>query len=317
VNPIGRLERVDLRIAWQSEASEFTPWLAQDRNLILLSEALGLQLQLDCTEKAVGPYSADIVCRDTEGRVVLIENQLEKTDHGHLGQLFTYAAGVDAVILVWIAKHITEEHRAAVDWLNKISGPDFHFFALEVELWKIGDSAPAPKFNIVCKPNDWSKTLKTRLESDSQTDHQAFRLRFWTAFKEWAEANTSLHLQGPSAQHWMTMSAGRTGMHFSAIISKWNSLQNKYSPELRVQLVLASNQAKQQFDVLKARHEELQKQFDIPLHWDNPEDAKRARVFVQSNLDFMDETKWPECREWLARYLALFQEVFGPELKTV
>jgi hypothetical protein len=318
MNPIGRLQSVDLRIAWQNEATGFTPWLAQEGNLNLLSEALGIPLELERTEKGVGPYSADVVCRESQtGRIVLIENQLEKTDHGHLGQLFTYAAGVDAVILVWIAKQFTEEHRAAVDWLNKISGPEFHFFGLEVELWKIGDSALAPKFSIVCKPNDWSKTLKTRLDDEGQTDHQALRLRFWTAFKEWAEAKKSLHLQSPRPEYWLAMSAGRSGMHFSAIISKWNSFQNKYSPEVRVDLVLTSTQAKEQFALLQARRDEFQKQFDIPLHWDNPETAKRARIYVQAELDFMDEANWPRCNEWLAKYLALFQKVFGPVLHDI
>jgi Domain of unknown function (DUF4268) len=318
MTPIGKLESIDLRVAWQNEATGFTPWLAMEENLALLSETLDLQLELEKAEKDVGPYSADIVCRDIQtDRIVLIENQLEKTDHGHLGQLFTYAAGVDAVILIWIAKKFTEEHRAAVDWLNKISGPDFHFFALEVELWKIGDSPPAPKFNVVCKPNDWSKTLKTRLDDEGQTEHQLLRFRFWTAFKEWAEGHTSLHLHSPSDSHWLNMSAGRSGMQFAAIISKWDSFRNKYSPEIRAELVLTSDKAKKQFASLQLREDEFQKHFDIPLHWDNPETAKRARVFVQANLDFMDEKKWSECNEWLARYLTELQRVFGPVLHDI
>src|SRR5262245_9217077 len=158
--PLGRLERLDLRTAWKSEAGDFTPWLAQKDNIALLSETLGLELELEAQEKNVGPFRADILCKDTATSAwVLIENQLERTDHSHLGQLLTYAAGLEAVTIVWVAQTFTEEHRATLDWLNEITDDRFNFFGLEVELWRIGVSAPAPKFNIVSKPNDWTKQV--------------------------------------------------------------------------------------------------------------------------------------------------------------
>ena len=156
----GRLERVDLRTAWKNEASDFTPLLASDDNIRLLGDTLGLDLEVQQQEAQVGPFRADILCRNTaDNSLVLVENQLERTDHGHLGQLFTYAAGLDAVTVVWIASRFTEEHRAAVDWLNRITHDGFHFFGLEIELRRIGGSKPAPKFNVVAKPNDWSKVV--------------------------------------------------------------------------------------------------------------------------------------------------------------
>jgi hypothetical protein len=158
---LGRLPKAELREAWSSEASDFTPWLAQEENLSLLGEAIGIELELDSQEKEVGPFRADILCKDTAtGNWVLIENQLERTDHSHLGQLLTYAAGLNAVTVVWIAAHFTEEHRATLDWLNERTDEKINLFGLEVELWRIGDSPIAPKFNIISQPNNWSRTVQ-------------------------------------------------------------------------------------------------------------------------------------------------------------
>src|SRR5437867_10700355 len=171
---LGRLQKVNLREAWTSESSDFTPWLAQEGNLQLLGETIGIELELASQEKDVGPFRADILCKDTAtGNWVLIENQLERTDHTHLGQLLTYAAGLQAVTIVWVARSFTEEHRATLDWLNEITDDRFNFFALEIELWRIGDSPVAPKFNVVSKPNDWSKAVAAgaaQVEKESLTE---------------------------------------------------------------------------------------------------------------------------------------------------
>ena len=125
---LSRLERLDLRRAWSTEAGNFTPWLAQPENLSLLGDTIGIALELEAQEKDVGPFSADIPCKDANSdHWVLIENQLKRADHTHLGQLITYAAGLKAVTTVWIAARFTEEHRAAIDWLNQITDGHFNF----------------------------------------------------------------------------------------------------------------------------------------------------------------------------------------------
>ena len=147
---LGRLQKVELREAWTTESGDFTPWLAKEENLSLLGETIGIELELESQEKDVGPFRADILCKDTAtDNWVLIENQLERTDHTHLGQLLTYAAGLNAVTIVWIAERFTAEHRAALDWLNEKTDEKINFFGLEIELWQIGDSPIAPKFNII------------------------------------------------------------------------------------------------------------------------------------------------------------------------
>ena len=157
---LGRLERVELREVWTTEDQDFTPWLAQETNLAVLSETLNMELVTEGIEQGVGPFRADILCQDTQDdSLVLIENQLERTDHTHLGQLLTYAAGLQTVTIIWVAATFTDEHRAALDWLNEITDNRFRFFGLEIELWRIGDSPAAPKFNVVSKPNEWTRSV--------------------------------------------------------------------------------------------------------------------------------------------------------------
>ena len=180
---LGRLTRVDLRDIWISEATDFTPWLARPENLAILAETLGIELELEAQEKAVGPFRADILCKDIGTHDwVLIENQLERTDHTHLGQLLTYASGLQAVTIVWVAANFTEEHRSTLDWLNKITDESFRFFGLEVELWRIGESPAAPNFNIISKPNDWSRSVARAARSidDSElSETRVMQREYW------------------------------------------------------------------------------------------------------------------------------------------
>ena len=157
VIPLGRIASVDLRQAWPDEARNFTPWLADEDNLSLLGSVLGLQLEVEAVEKQVGPFSADILAKEIgSGHWVLIENQIEMTDHAHLGQILTYAAGLDVSTIIWVAREFREQHRAAIDYLNRITDEDHRFFGVKVELLKIGESAFAPSFSVVAKPNNWS-----------------------------------------------------------------------------------------------------------------------------------------------------------------
>src|SRR5262245_41567055 len=210
MNSLGRLERIDLRQIWPSEASGFTPWLAREENLSLLGETLGIDLELEAQERPVGPFRADILCKDIgTDRWVLIENQLERTDHVHLGQLLTYASGLEAVTIIWIAARFTEEHSATLDWLNRITDDSFRFCGSEVELWRIGSSPAAPKFNIVSKPNDWSHSVAHAARAIDDAELSETRL---LQREYWAGLNQALLRAGgpvsgdrkPQPQPWMT-----------------------------------------------------------------------------------------------------------------
>lgn len=221
---LGRLEKTDLRDAWASEPDDFTPWLAKPENLELLGQAIGIELELEAQEKLVGPFRADILCKDiNSNQWVLIENQLERTDHSHLGQLLTYAAGLNAVTIVWIAERFTEEHRAALDWLNAITDESINFFGLEIELWRIADSLMAPKFNAVSKPNNWSKTVSEgtrRLETSAYTKTQQLQLTYWTDLKDLLQQqNSSVHINKSQPQQWWYFALGRADFKLVAFVN--------------------------------------------------------------------------------------------------
>ncbi len=223
---LSRLERVELRNIWLSEATDFTPWLAKKENLDILGETLGIDLELEAQERPVGPFRADILCKDVgTDRWVLIENQLERTDHNHLGQLLTYASGLEAVTIVWIAARFTEEHRSTLDWLNRITDNSFRFFGLEVELWRIGDSPAAPKFNVVSKPNDWSQSVAqaARAIDDAELSETRIMQRSY-----WEGLQGILNRIGgavsgnrrPQPQSWMPYPIGRNSFHLGADMNR-------------------------------------------------------------------------------------------------
>src|SRR5262245_4847212 len=210
--PLGRLEKINLRDYWSREATEFTPWLAEPENIRLLGETLRLDLEVDRTEADVGPFRADILCRDLDSNTsVLIENQLERTDHTHLGQIITYASGLDAARIVWVAPTFTEEHRSALDWLNRVTGEHLHFFGVEVELWRIGNSPAAPRFNVVAKPNDWVKTVREKASGGGASAERATAYRaLWDSLSAYLAQNNATFRIKPTALNWVRVDFGRS-----------------------------------------------------------------------------------------------------------
>ena len=316
-NDLGRLERVSLRQVWASESEHFTPWLAREENLKLLGDAVGIELELETQEKDIGPFRADILCKNTlNDSWVLIENQLERTDHGHLGQLLTYAAGLEAVTIIWVAERFTDEHRAALDWLNEKTDEGVNFFGLEVELWRIGNSSIAPKFNIVSNPNDWTKRVQNAASKGGELSaHKQAQLRFWTAFKEYMEEHSAIRCQKPAPQHWLNSSIGRSGFHLSSIASYWDSTTNTKGSELRVELALDGSHAKEDFAQLEVEKTAIETEIGRPIGWHNPENARSCRIYVQQPADWLNESLWPSQQEWLRRQLELFTKVFQPRIK--
>ena len=157
---LSTLENVDIRNIWENETTDFTPWLAQSDNIDHIGEAIGIDLTVEEKEKPVGPYRADIFCKDEGENPVLIENQLESTDHKHLGQLLTYASGLDAVTIIWVASEFSDEHRATLDWLNEHTAQGINFFGIVIEVKK-GNGHHYPVFNVVSQPNNWSKSINS------------------------------------------------------------------------------------------------------------------------------------------------------------
>ena len=308
----GAIERKPLRDFWSNETDDFTPWLAEDDNLRLLSSAIGLELELVGTEVPVGLYSADIVCRDLDDkRNVVIENQLERTDHRHLGQLLTYAAGLgDVHTVVWIASRFTDEHRAALDWLNRSTAEDVRFFGIEVEVWQIGDSLPAPRFTLVPEPNDWSKS-KPQV---GPTAGQETQLAYWTAFSETGAdvPGTDRYDRKPGRQNWMSFGIGRSGVELLAVAARGDPAGLLPDHHIRVELVFYGDAAEARYEQIGAQRGEIDSGLGISPTWVNPESGWRPRIYVSKAADVDDRDDWPNQHRWLLKWLQKFDDVFRP-----
>ena len=184
---LDQLNRIDLRKVWPNEARDFTKWLSVESNLNMLGNAIGIELELVETESSVGSFNVDIYAQESgTGRKVVIENQLEDTNHDHLGKVITYAAGKGAEVVIWVVARARDEHRQAIEWLNQHTDSSFGFFLVEIELWSIGDSLPAPRFNVVEQPNEWTKTIKL---SECLSETERTKLSYWTKYREVAQAS--------------------------------------------------------------------------------------------------------------------------------
>lgn len=315
--PLGRLAKVELRDIWASEATSFTPWLAREENIAVLAETLGLELELEAQEKAVGPFRADILCKELGSNSwVLIENQLERTDHCHLGQLLTYASGLEAVTIVWIAARFTEEHRSTLDWLNKITDDTFRFFGLEVELWRIGDSPAAPKFNVVSKPNDWSRSVAQAARAIDESELSETRV---TQREYWEQFHFELDRQkGPIAgnrkaqpQSWMTYPVGRSGFMVSGVMVRPKK-------QVRAELYISNEHAKSYFFLLREQSEAVERELGYPLYWDELPSGRDTRISITlDNVDPENRADWPRQHAWLAKHVNDLRRVFETRVRSL
>ena len=313
---LGRLERVDLRRVWESEAQDFTPWLAKEENLSVLANTLRMELELESQETNVGPFRADILCRNADGGSwVLIENQLERTDHRHLGQLLTYAAGLHAVTVCWIAESFTDEHRATLDWLNEITDDRFQFFGLEVELWRIGDSQAAPKFNVVSKPNDWSRSVTemARPDRDGGTPKKRVQVAFWSALKKRLDEQRSpIKSKKPQPQGWIQFSLGRAEFGLEATLQsteKWIS----------VHLFMTGPDATEHFFLLERQRGEIQDELGLgELEWRELQGKKSSQVRLRrQDTDPMNQEDWSNQINWMVSTLEAFDRTFRPRIRVL
>ena len=314
---LGRLERVELRGIWVNEATEFTPWLAKPENLTILGSTLGMDLELEAQERAVGPFRADILCKDIGSEHwVLIENQLERTDHGHLGQLLTYAAGLDAVTIIWIAANFMEEHRATLDWLNRITDDSFRFFGLEVELWRIDNSPPAPKFNIVSKPNDWSHSVAQAARSidDSElSETRTLQKNYWTGLNSTLDTAQGpvIGNRQPWPRSWIAYPVGRSGFRVAAVMLRSRS-------QVRAELYVSGVEAKAYFSLLKLQKQEIEQQLGFSLEWDELPTRRDCRIATYlDNADPEDQADWPRQHDWLAKRLNELHRVFANRIRAL
>lgn len=309
---LGKLEQVDPRLLWASEPAHFTPWLAS--NLPTLGEALDLQLELVKAESSVGPFACDIEARDINtGRKVIIENQLESTDHTHLGQLLTYAAGLDATVIVWISPLIREQHRQAIDFLNRHTTEGLDFFAVGLEVVKIGTSLPAVVFRLVASPNAWAKTVAaTGQPAVTSSRMMAYQEFFQGVIDELRTVHHFTNARAGQPQSWYSFSSGIKGFLYSTSFTA--------KGDLRAELYIDVGDARNKliFDFLYKMKDQLEHSMGESLSWERLEKRRASRISaVRQNTTIEDvSTHGLEIQKWVIDQLLLLKKVLGPHLKS-
>lgn len=285
---IGKLKEVDIRDLWKHEQYDFSAWLAEKENIESLNEVLGLTLTDISKEEYVGSFRCDLFAKDeSTGTKVIIENQLEPSNFEHLGKIITYASGLDAKVIVWIVKQAREEHKSAIEWLNNNTNSDINFFLIELHAYKIGDSKPAPQFQIVEKPNDFIKFSKNKTNSDSLNKSQSERLEFWNRFNDkLIEKGKPFNVRKATTDHWYDIAIGTSEAHIAI------DLVNKDS---MIVIELYINDNKEIFDKLYENREEIEEKFGHKLIWDKLENKKASRIkYYIKGLNFDNHSNYDE-----------------------
>lgn len=295
---------MNLRDGWAHEAFDFTQWLVEPDNLQMLSDVIGIEIAPIEAEAQTGRYSVDILAEEENtGNKLVIENQLERTDHDHLGKLVTYASGLNAEYVVWIVKEANEEHRQALEWLNDKTGNDLNFFLLRLELWKIDHSKPAVKFNMVVKPNEWTKTLREQTQSKELTDTKLMQLDFWQQFKSYCkDQNSSVGSRKALPQHWYNVSIGDSGAKVALTV-------NTRDQALGCELYIKDD--KGWFDNLYEEKEDIEEKIGSSLDWQRLDDKIASRIKLAKSFNFEDHDQWTDYFKWLKEQAQQFKQVFG------
>jgi hypothetical protein len=310
---LGNLKRVNVREQWPHEASDFTPWLADEENLNLLGEAIGIELEVEAVEVAVGPYSADILARDSSnGDFVVIENQLAKTDHDHLGKSITYAAGLNASAVIWVASEFTDEHRKALDWLNANSTEDISFIGINVELWQINDSPPAVHFNVVSRPAEFGRKVTLAKSTAPLSDTKILQKEWWTDFrKKLIDARVVSRAPQAGARHWYNVALGRSGYHLSNAV---NTNTNRIMVRVYMQHTYRAALA---LELLLEQRGEIENEIGEQLTWDPNPDARDKVITISKNVELDRRDRWPEYLDWMVDMTSKFRNAFSQRLRAL
>ena len=292
---LGKLEKIELREVWKHEALDFTRWLARKENIALLSKEIGIDIEVIETEMSVGRYNVDIYAKDTESnKKIVIENQLENTNHDHLGKMLVYAAGLDADIAIWIVKDVNEEHRQAVEWLNDNSFEKINIFLVKVELWKIDNSPIAPKFQVICEPNNWAKVLKQQ-SKENVSDLELKQMEYWQGFVDYAKSKDKTYIsQRPSIYNWYVIRIGSSDYKIKLVHSANSDM-------IRCQLEIFNDELYKKLEQYRA---EIDNKIN-GLEWEYLEDRKVNRI--SCNNSSKDNAS---SYVWLLDMVDRFKEVF-------
>ncbi len=303
---LGKIKEVDIREVWKHEQYDFSKWLASEENISELGDTLNLSLTDVQTEQFVGSYRCDIICKDdVTGKSVLIENQLEQTNHDHLGKIITYASGLNASVVVWIVAEAREEHASAIEWLNKHTDDDVAFFLIEIHAYKIGDSDPAPMFKIIEQPNDFARSVKAAATKGELSDAQIKRQEFWTQFNDVLDSRGKpFNKRKATTDHWYAIGIGSSRCYISI------DLVNKQHM-MRVGFWIPND--KELFDSLLANKDAIEQSIGQKLDWDRLE-GKKACVICATipGLNFNKQDNYPELMNKAIDMVLAFRAAFKP-----
>ena len=301
---IGKLEEVDIRELWKHEQYDFSEWLSKKENIENLNDILGLTLVDISKETYVGSYRCDLFAKDeTTGIKVIIENQLEMSNHDHLGKIITYASGLDAKVVVWIVKEAREEHRSAIEWLNNNTNSNINFFLIEIHAYKIGNSDNAPMFQVIEQPNDFIKNNKSINSNDTMNKSQSQRLEFWNQFNNvLIERGKPFNVRKATTDHWYNVAIGTSDAHIDI------TLVNK-DLVIGVELYITDN--KELFDKLYQRKDEIENDLGFKLDWRRLNNSKASRIvtFIKG-LNFDNHSNYNELMNKTIDLAVLMRDTF-------
>ena len=306
---LGKLKEIDIRKVWSHEQYDFSKWLASEENIQELGDTLNLSLTNVETEKFVGNYRCDILCKDElTGQTVLIENQLESTDHDHLGKIITYASGLDASVVVWIVSSARDEHASAIEWLNKHTDDGLAFFLVEVHAYTIGDSAPAPQFKIIEQPNNFAKNAKVLAQKGDLSDRERHRLEFWTQFNDVLEQRGKpFNKCKATTDHWYCVAMGTSECHISI------DLVNR---EHKIRVCVWIDNNKDLFDKFFENKDQIESVLGFELSWQRLDDKKASLVATYlPDLDFKHQENYPKLMNDAIDTAIAMRKAFIPHLK--
>lgn len=315
MNNIGKIKKVALRNLWKKEDKDFTSWL--EENIDYLNDILDFEISIEKREERVGPFRVDLYGEDNNGNKVIIENQLEKTNHDHLGKVLTYLINLEAQIAIWISSDPTEEHIKVIDWLNEVTPENILFYLIKLEAIQIeGQSMAAPLFTIVKGPSIEAKQLGAEKKEFAQ--RHVLRKKFWEQLLERSKGKTTICSNvSPGTDHWMSTGIGKSGISLSYLIT------NKYAG-CEVYLSRGKQEGdegninKVWFDQLYKDKDRIEKDFGSPLDWQRMDDKWASRIACHyQGLRLQDEDKWPEIQDKMIDSMIRLEKAFRPLVRTL
>lgn len=308
---LGTLKQIDdLRSVWENEQTDFSQWLSKEENLKMLSEEIGINLTLQETEARTGSFYIDILATEVEtGKKVVIENQLEKTNHDHLGKIITYASGYEAEYIIWIVKDFREEHKQALDWLNENTNQKINFFGIKMELWQIDSSKYAPKFNIISQPNQWSKALRGVKKTNSLSEIGMKQINFIEDFRSYCKENNSSLSVGKAQNSTPAYYTIGIGLSEGWVAVKLNTGKNI----LKVDFYFTS---KEYYSIIKQEcQKDIKKLFKSKVTFDDMEKYKGAVISTSTNFNINDQAQWNSYFNWIKTNAEIMQNQIPEMIK--